>query len=142
MYFFSFGRGFWGFFSMLFPKAQASCGKNLWNNFSWIVLLFEKVCFRILKFYFKLEILIFLYFVVSFSVDIFNWKDPFLTKKTSVVKSETRFRREATENERGKELKENSVIGSWSSAKLFVMQNYFESANGDVPLTIEIMRYF
>ena len=31
-------------------------------------------------------------------VDMFNWKAPFLTKKTSVVKSETYFSREATKN--------------------------------------------
>ena len=35
-------------------------------------------------------------------------------------------------------LKENSIIsGSWSSAKLFMVQNYTENANGDVPLTAE-----
>ena len=27
-YFFNFGRGFCGFFSMLFPKSPASCGKT------------------------------------------------------------------------------------------------------------------
>ena len=31
-------------------------------------------------------------------VDMFNWKTPFLTKKTSVVKSETYFSREAIKN--------------------------------------------
>ena len=35
-------------------------------------------------------------------------------------------------------IKENSIIsGSWSSAKLFMVQNYTENANGDVPLTAE-----
>ena len=35
-----------------------------------------------------------------------------------------------------KVLKENSIIGrSWSSAKFFIMQNYTDNANGDVPLT-------
>ena len=43
--------------------------------------------------------LIFLSFVVLFLVDMFNEKAPFLTrKKTSVVKSETHFCREAVEN--------------------------------------------
>ena len=33
-------------------------------------------------------------------------------------------------------LKENSIIGrSWSSAKLYIMQNYTDNANGDAPLT-------
>ena len=37
-------------------------------------------------------------------------------------------------------LRENSIIGrSWSSAKLFIMQNYTENANGDVALTVENM---
>ena len=38
----------------------------------------------------------------------------------------------------GKVLKENPIIGrSWSSAKLFIVQNYTENANGYVPLTVE-----
>ena len=37
-----------------------------------------------------------------------------------------------------KVLKENSIIDrSWSSAKLFIMQNYTDNANGNVPLTVE-----
>ena len=43
-------------------------------------------------------------------------------KKISVVKSETHFSREAIKNQRGKVLKENSIIGrGWSSAKLFIV---------------------
>ena len=54
------------------------------------------------------------------------------------MKFETRFSREATENYRGKVLKENSIIGrSWSSAKFFIEQNYAENANGNVPLAVE-----
>ena len=65
-----------------------------------------------------------------------------MTKKTA-EKSETHFSREAIKNWCGKELKENSVIGiNWSSAKLFIMQNYTENVNGDVPLTVENVRYF
>ena len=82
-YFFNFECGFRGFFSMLFPKAPASCGKKNWNNFCCIVLLFvwaQKVCLRFLKSCFKLEIL-FLFFMASFLVDMFNYKAPFLTKK-------------------------------------------------------------
>ena len=37
-------------------------------------------------------------FVVSFLVDIFNSKSSFLTKKSSSVKSETQFSREAIKN--------------------------------------------
>ena len=55
-----------------------------------------------------------------------------------MVKSETRFGREAIKNQHVKVLKENSIIGkSWSSAKLFIVQNYTENANGYVPLTVE-----
>ena len=37
-----------------------------------------------------------------------------------------------------KGLKENSIIGrSWSSAKLFIVQNYTENANGYGPLTVQ-----
>ena len=46
--------------------------------------------------------------------------------------------RKAIENSRGKVSKENSIIGrSWSSAKLFIVQNYTENVNGDVPLIVE-----
>ena len=57
----------------------------------------RKICLRFLKSYFKLEILIFLSFVVSFLVDMFNKKSPFLTKNTA-AKSETNFSGEAFEN--------------------------------------------
>ena len=61
-----------------------------------------------------------------------------MTKKTSAVKSETQFSWEAIENYRGKVLKENSIIDrNWGSAKLFIVQNYTDNANVDVPLTVE-----
>ena len=47
------------------------------NNFCCIVLVFvwaQKICLRFFESYFKLEILIFLSFVVSFLVDMFKWK--------------------------------------------------------------------
>ena len=54
------------------------------------------------------------------------------------MKSETRFSREAIKVQRGKVVKENSIIARrWSSAKLLIMQNYTDNANGDVPLTVE-----
>ena len=35
-------------------------------------------------------------------------------------------------------LKKNFIFGrSWSFAKLFIMQNCTDNANGDVPLTVE-----
>ena len=59
--------------------------------------------------------------MVSFLVEMFNYKAPFLTKKTR-MKSEADFSREAIENVRGKVSKESSIIdGSWSSAKLFIV---------------------
>ena len=76
--FFNFGRGFfWACdsFTILFPKVPAYCGKRNWNNFCCIVLLFvwaQTECLIFLKSYFKLEILIFLSFAVSFLVDMFN----------------------------------------------------------------------
>ena len=37
-------------------------------------------------------------------------------------------------------IKKNAIIDrSWSSAKLFMMQNYTDNTNGDVPLTVENM---
>ena len=46
---------------------------------------------------FKLDILAFLSFVVSFSVDLFNY-NYVSDKKTSTVKSETIFSKQAIEN--------------------------------------------
>ena len=58
---------------------------------------------------------------MSFLVEMFNYKAPFLTKKTR-MKSEADLCREAIENVRGKVSKESSIIdGNWSSAKLFIV---------------------
>ena len=95
------GRVFAAPFSMLFPKALASCGKKNWNNFCCHVLLVvtcmsSKDCLRFLKSSFKLEILIFL----SFLVDMFNGstKKILIWPKTSAVRSETLFSRKAIGN--------------------------------------------
>ena len=54
------------------------------------------------------------------------------------MKSETHFSREAIKVQGGKVLQENSIIaGRWSSAKLLIMQNYTDNANGNVSLTVE-----
>ena len=54
------------------------------------------------------------------------------------MKSEALFSSEAIEYKRGKVLKENSIIcRRKSSAKLFIVQNYTENANGGTPLTVE-----
>ena len=53
-------------------------------------------CLRFLKSYFKLEILIFLSFMVSFLVDKLKTSS---AKKKTAVKSETHLTREAIENE-------------------------------------------
>ena len=59
-------------------------------------------------------------------------------KKTSAAKSETHFNREVIGNEHGKVLKENSITErSQSSAKLVIMQNYSDNADGNVALTVE-----
>ena len=107
--FFWFWAWFLRFFFYVFPEAPVSCDKKIhWINLYYIVLQFvwaQKACPRFLKSYLKLEISTFLFFAVSF----FKWICS--TKK--------------------KVLKENSIFGrSWSSAKLFIMQNYTDNANG------------
>ena len=98
--FFSFGCGFCGFFSMLFVKAPASCGKKKLNNFCWIVLSFvwaQKVCLRFLKILFQTgDVNIFVLRGVFFSGYVLL-KSSFPDEKTA-VKSETRFSGEAIEN--------------------------------------------
>ena len=95
---------------------------------------------HIFKILFKTgDINIFVLRGVFFSIYV-QLKSSFLTKKTSAVKPETHFCRGAIEYYRGKVLKENPIISrSWSSAKLFIVQNYTENANGDVSLTAENM---
>ena len=73
--FFNFGRDFYGFFPILFPKAPASYCKKILTNFWCIPLLYlwpQKLGLRFLKSNFKLEMLIFLSFMVSFLVDMSN----------------------------------------------------------------------
>ena len=80
---------------------------------------------------------IFVLSVVFFSKYV-QLKSSFSDEKISAVKSETHFSREAMKNQRGKVLKENSIIGrGWSSAKLFIVLNYNENPNGHVPLRVE-----
>ena len=70
-----FGWGFCASFSLSLPNTPASCGKKYWYNFCCIEFLFvwtQKLCLRFLKSVFKLEILIFLSFVVPVLVDMFN----------------------------------------------------------------------
>ena len=63
-------------------------------------------------------------------------------KKTSAVTSEIHFSKEAIENYCGKLLKKNYIVGrSWSSAKVFIVQNYTENTNGDVDLTAQNVWY-
>ena len=88
---------------------------------------------QIFKIFFQTgDINIFVLRGVFFSRNI-KLKSSFSDEKTSAVKSETHFSREPTEDQRGKVLKENSIIGR----NLFIVQNYTENANGDVPLTVE-----
>ena len=96
--FFQSGCGFCVPVPYYFQKLQLVVVKKFWNSFCCIILVFvwaQKVFLRFLKAYFKLEILIYLFFVVYFLVDMFNWKAPFLPKKTSAVESETQFSTEA-----------------------------------------------
>ena len=63
------------FFFYVISKSSSFLWTNFWTNFYCIVFLFvwaEKVCLRLLKSYFKLKIIIFVSFVLSFSVDMFN----------------------------------------------------------------------
>ena len=87
LYIFNFGRCFCGFFYMLFPEGPAPCDKNILNSFLLYctsIYMISKSVSKILKIYFKLEILIFLFFVlhgVSFSRYV-QLKSSFSDKKS------------------------------------------------------------
>ena len=54
------------------------------------------------------------------------------------MKFETHYTGEASENERGKVLKENPITDRyWSASELFVVQNNTENAYRCVHLTVE-----
>ena len=93
--FFNFECGF-----MLLGCVVSKCSSWLQETFAALYFyIYElKKCLRFWKSYFKLEILIFLSFVMSFLVDEFNKKAPFLTMKILALKSETYFSREAIKN--------------------------------------------
>ena len=116
--FYNFGRYFFGSFPMLFSKAPASWCKKILNSF----LLYCTSIFMSAKNMSQI-------FKILLQSRYVELKSSFSFEKTSAVKSETQFSREAIENWRGKVLKKNSIIGrSWSSAKLFKVQNYTENA--------------
>ena len=78
-----------------------------------------------------------------FSSTYVQLKSSFSDKKKHQRGNLRHFSREAIENYCGKVLKENSIIGrSWKLCKLFIVQNYTENANEDVPLTVENVRCF
>ena len=76
IYIYSFlGMAFAILFRCYFQKVQVLVIKKFWETFCYIVLLFlwaQKACLRFLKFSFKLDMLIYFSFVVSFLVDMFN----------------------------------------------------------------------
>ena len=130
--FYNFGRYFFGSFPMLFSKAPASWCKKILNSFLLYctsIFMSAKNMSQIFKILLQTgDINIFVLRGVFFSRYV-ELKSSFSVEKTSAVKSETQFSREAIENWRGKVLKKNSIIGrSWSSAKLFKVQNYTENA--------------
>ena len=129
-------------FLCYFQKLQLLVVKKFWTNFCFIVLLYlwaQEVCLRFLRSNFKLEILMFLFFVVSFLVDknlLFWWK------KHQRWNLRHTFVEKLSKFSMAKVLKENSIIcRSWSSAKLFIVQ-YTENANGYVPLTVVNVWHF
>ena len=70
-------------------------------------------------------------------------KTSFSDEKSSPVDFEAHFDKEAIGNYRDKVLNENSIVGrSWSSANLFIMQNYNDNANRNISLAVEICDSF
>ena len=99
IFFFNFWRGFSGFYSVLFLKTPASCGKNVLKQFllHCTSVLAQKV-FQIFKILFQTEDINIFAVLGVLSSRYVQLKSPFLTKKISAVKSETYFSREAIGN--------------------------------------------
>ena len=93
---YNYGRGFCGTFSMLFPKAPGSCGKNILKKFllhRTSICVSSKSVSQIIKILFHFGNTDIFVICRDFLVDVFNYKAPFLTKKTSAPKCETHFSR-------------------------------------------------
>ena len=99
--FFSFGHGSCGSFAMLFPKAPASCCKKILSQFLLhciSIFMSSKSVSQIFKILFQTgDVNIFVLRGVFFS-RYGQLNSSFSDKKTSAVKSETQFSREAIEN--------------------------------------------
>ena len=124
---------------MLFLKAPALLWLKIFRKiFAACICISSKSVSQTFKILFQTgDINIFVLRGVFFSRYV-RLKSTFPDEKISAVKSETRFSKEPIENERGKVLKENSIIGgSWRSAQMFIMQHYPDNANENVPLTVE-----
>ena len=116
--------------------------KKFWTNFCCIYVLFmtSENVYQILKILFQTGYVnIFVLHGVFFSRYVKPKNFLFWWKKHQWWN----LRHTLLEKLCGKVLKENSIIGrSWSSAKLFIVQNYTENANGYVPLTVENVWHF
>ena len=71
---FDLGRGFCDSFSMLFPEAPDSCGKKIEMIFAALYFHLHELKKYVSDFksYFRVELLIFLTFMVSLLADLFN----------------------------------------------------------------------
>ena len=102
-------------FLCYFQKLQLFDVKKIWTNFCCILLLYlwaQKVCLRFLKPYFKLDILIFLSFVMSFLVDTFNQNAPFWRKSISGEISDTLLKTGRCES-LSKKIWKKTLVSSW-----------------------------
>ena len=113
--FFNFGRSFCVSFSMLFPKAPTSCCKEFWTNFCCIVFYInelKKCVSHIFKSLFQ-----------TGDINLFIVRGVFFSRYLQLKSSFT----DKKKNQR-KVLKENSINGIiWSSAMLFIVQNFLVS---------------
>ena len=124
-------------FSLLFPKAPASRGKTkIWSNFCCIILLFawaQKVCPKIFENLFQTE-----------DINIFVPHGVLFSRNVQLKSSEIwdTFEKNLTWQSVKRKFHNWQAQQSWSSSKLFIMQNYTDNANGNMPLTVQNVWYF
>ena len=129
-----------------FQKLQLLIVKRFWTNFCCIcisIFMSSKRVSEILKILFQTgDIYIFVLRGV-FSSRYVQLKSSFSDKKKHQLWNLRNTLVEKLSKIMWQILKENSIIDrSWSSAKLFIVQDYTENANGDVPLILENVWYF
>ena len=126
---------FWDSFSMLFPKAPVPCGKKVLKQFLQYrtsICMTSKTLSQIFQILFQTEGFKNVFLRSVFFNRYVQLESSFSDEKKNISEiKDTLYYRSC------RELTWQSIKDSWSFPKLFIMQNYTDKVDEDVPLTVE-----